>query len=171
MTATIRRLHPSEAPALAVFGEACFREAFARNFLPEGLDRLCPRVFERSVMEGLIEQGTWLAEDAEGWLGYLACGDTACPIPQLEPPTQELARLYVLQRGQGRGVADPLMTCFLEEAIRRGCRSLWLQAFEGSPRALAFYRRWGFQDFGPFTVECEGLVLPHRALGRNLSGM
>ena len=165
MDPTIRRLDAAEASALAAFGEACFREAFREHFAPEAMDALCVQVFALPVMEGLIRTGAWLAGD---WQGYVALGETPCPFGGLAPPTAEVARLYVLRRWQRTGTADRLMARAAEEARERKHRSLWLQAFGGNPRALAFYRRWGFRDYGPCGVACAGLLLPHRMMGRDL---
>lgn len=166
----IRPLLPIEAPVLATFAEDCFREAFGGAFPPGAMDRLCGCVFEVRIMERLIERGAWVALADGDWSGYVALGDTPCPIDGLPEPTAELARLYVRRDHHGDGTADRLMERFLEEARLRGCRSVWLQAYEGSPRALSFYRRWSFVDFGPYIVTCEGVALPHRALGRDLEG-
>lgn len=161
----VRRLDPGDVPALASFAEACFREAYGGHFAAADLERLCAAAFGFPVMERLVRDGTWVAGD---WQGYVALGQIPSPIAGLAEPTLELARLYVAQAWQGRGVADRLMARFLQEARERGARSIWLQAFAGSPRALAFYRRWGFEDHGPYVLAVEGLVLPHRMLGRNL---
>jgi GNAT superfamily N-acetyltransferase len=165
MATTIRRLVPAEAPALAAFGEACFREAFGTHFDAAAMHALCGAAFALPVLERLIGNGAWVAGD---WQGYLALGEVPCPIPGLESPTVELARLYVPGVWQGTGIADRLMERFLSEIADRRGRSLWLQAYAGNPRALAFYRRWRCLDYGPYPLLCEGLVLPHRLLGRNL---
>lgn len=165
MDAAIRQLATTDAPDLARFAEACFREAFVGHFRPASMDALCGAAFALPVMEGLIQNGTWVAGD---WQGYIALGAIPSPVPGLEQPTLELARLYVPCRWQGQGVADRLMGRFLGEVAERGGRSVWLQAYEGSPRALAFYRRWGFADHGPYHIVCEGIALPHRMMGRNL---
>jgi GNAT superfamily N-acetyltransferase len=156
-----------EGPELASFAEACFREAFRAHFEPKAMARLCARVFAPPILEGLLRSGVWLAEQDGEWQGYVALGALPCPLPELAIPALELARLYVTADWQGKGVADRLMGRFLAEAGDRGGRSVWLQAFEGNPRALAFYRRWGFIDFGPFELVCEGVLLPHRLLGRS----
>jgi GNAT superfamily N-acetyltransferase len=165
MDTTIRQLLASDVPALAAFAESCFREAFGEQLGPEALERICAVAFTQAVLERLVLDGVWLAGD---WQGYIALGAVPCPVPELAGPTLELARLYVPQGWQGQGIANRLLERFLIEARQRGARSLWLQAYEGSSRALAFYRRWGFTDFGPYPLVCEGIVLPHRALGRNL---
>lgn len=168
MSPVIRPVCLPEAPNLAAFAEGCFREAFGDALPAEALDRLCARVFEVSVMEGLVAQGVWLAEEGPVWAGYVALGNTPSPLRGLTEPCAELARLYVPRSHQGSGIADLLMDRFLEEVRRSGACSAWLQASADSPRALAFYRRRGFVDFGAYLVTCEGIALPHRALGRNL---
>lgn len=165
MDPPIRRLAAAEAPALAALGEACFREAYGEHFSPVDMDTLCAAVFAPPVMDRLLAAGVWVAGD---WQGYIALGETPCPIPGLASPTVELARLYVRRCWQGKGVADRLMERFLEEVTRLGSRGVWLQAFAGNPRALAFYRRWGFRDLGACAVVCEGIALPHRTMGRDL---
>jgi diamine N-acetyltransferase len=70
---------------------------------------------------------------------------------------------------QGKGVSGTLMTAFLDAARGRGARGIWLEAFEGNPRALGFYRRWGFRDLGGRQVQVQdGVHLPHRILGKDL---
>jgi len=36
----------------------------------------------------------------------------------------------------------------LDEAKSTGSRSIWLGVWEHNPRALAFYKRWGFEIVG-----------------------
>ena len=165
MDTTIRRLLVEETPILASFAESCFREAFGADFQPAAMDALCTAVFAYPVMAELILNGVWLAGD---WQGYIALGELPCPIPALAGPTVELARLYVPWLWQGKGIADQLMQQVMGEVADRHCQSIWLQAYEGNPRALAFYRRWGFTDFGPHHLVCQGIALPHRLMGRNL---
>ena len=162
---TVRRGDPAEAEALALFAEARLRETFGPLFPEEAMDILCSKAFARSVLEGLLAAGTWVAEGSEGTVGYLALAEAPCPLEGLAPPLLELSRLYVAPTWQGRGVADALMTAFLDEARARGAQGVWLEAHEGNPRALRFYQRWGFRDLGGKVRLVEGVRLPHRILG------
>jgi diamine N-acetyltransferase len=168
METTIRRLEFQEIPRLTRFAEGCFREAFGSHFEASAFDRLCATVFAQPVYEGLCRSGVWFASFQDEWQGYVALGEEPCPIPELPPPVIELARLYVPARWQGTGVADALMDRFLAESSKRNGRSIWLEAYDRNPRALAFYRRWGFQGYDLYELECEGLILPHRAMGRSI---
>jgi ribosomal protein S18 acetylase RimI-like enzyme len=45
-------------------------------------------------------------------------------------------------------VAHALMTAALAAAVERGAETIWLGVWERNPRAIAFYRKWGFEDVG-----------------------
>lgn len=172
MAITVRKVAPTETKALAMFAEACFRQSFGYLFPDEALDSLCARAFAPALLEALIAQGAWVAEAAEGsegWRGYAALSLDPCPVPGLAEPHLELSRLYVDATWQGQGISDALMEAFMAEARQRQARAVWLEAFEGNPRALHFYARWGFQDLGGRDSLREGLRLPHRILATQLS--
>ena len=165
MPITIRKVAATEAPALAQFAQTCFRETFGYLFPDEAMDTLCLKAFTPAVLAALIEQGAWVAQAKEGWRGYLALSLEPCPVSGLAEPHLELSRLYVTSPWHGTGVADALMKTFLAEARARGMQAVWLEAFQGNPRALGFYGRWGFTDLGGRDQVREGLRLPHRILG------
>ena len=168
MAITIRRLEAAEAATLAGFAESCFRESFGYLFPEEALENVCAKAFAPALIGTLIEQGAWVAESPSGWLGYVAMGLNPCPVRGLGEPHLELARLYVPAPWHGQGVANELMKVFLAEARERGFKAVWLEAFEGNPRALGFYARWGFRDLGGREQAREGVRLPHRILGTEL---
>ena len=166
MDIPIRKAVPGEAKDLAAFSEACFIESFGYLFPEQALDHLCRRAFAPEAAAALIDRGAWIAEGPAGWAGYAALAAEPCPVQGLPEPHLQLARLYVAGPWQGKGVSGALMTAFLDEARRRAAQGIWLEAFEGNPRALGFYRRWGFRDLGGRQVQVqEGVHLPHRILG------
>jgi len=54
--------------------------------------------------------------------------------------------LFVPEAFRGMGLATRLMTLAEEEAKRRGCHSAWIDTL--NPKALALYRRLGYEIFG-----------------------
>lgn len=60
----------------------------------------------------------------------------------------ETQRLYVADQWHGKGVAQGLMRACTEEETRRGSDAIWLGVWEHNPRAIAFYRKWGFVAVG-----------------------
>jgi ribosomal protein S18 acetylase RimI-like enzyme len=66
----------------------------------------------------------------------------------------ELARFYVDQAHHGRGIAQALMTAVYANARALGGTRLWLGVWERNFRAIAFYRKCGFEKCGehPFVL-------------------
>jgi ribosomal protein S18 acetylase RimI-like enzyme len=82
-------------------------------------------------------------------LGYAKLGPNK--LPHVAPgPVIELKQLYLLREAHGTGLGRALMDWVLAEARRRGAERLALSVWEENFRAQAFYRRFGFQDRGPY---------------------
>ncbi|EWT01322.1 GCN5 family acetyltransferase [Intrasporangium oryzae NRRL B-24470] len=83
---------------------------------------------------------TWVARDEDGvaigWIGVAAARDDDAPAPT------ELWSLYVAPEHQGRGAAQVLTDAMLPD----GPAYLWV--LEGNERAIAFYRKLGFETDG-----------------------
>ena len=45
------------------------------------------------------------------------------------------------------------MGVHLQETERAGCDVVWLDVWEHNPRAIAFYRKWGFEQVGTQTFQ------------------
>jgi len=91
----------------------------------------------------------WVAEAPDaGAVGYahLRLGPAPGGVAGGRPA--ELARLYVDQRWHGAGVARALMDRCVDAARAWGADVLWLGVWEHNPRAIAFYRKCGFEQVG-----------------------
>ena len=62
--------------------------------------------------------------------------------------TLEIRRLYASQEFIGKGIGKELMNASIQEAKQRGYDSLWLGVWEKNPRAIEFYKKWGFREVG-----------------------
>lgn len=82
-------------------------------------------------------------------LGYAKVGPNKLPHVSAQG-VAELKQLYLLRRAHGTGLARQLMEWVLNEARRRGAQRLALSVWENNHRAQAFYRRYGFEDRGPY---------------------
>jgi len=60
----------------------------------------------------------------------------------------ELERLYVDRSAIGQGMGSRLMQTAIDEAVLLGYDTLWLGVWEQNYRAIAFYKRWGFEQVG-----------------------
>jgi ribosomal protein S18 acetylase RimI-like enzyme len=149
--ATIRRAGPEDAEALAGLAEQTFRDAFSATNDPTDMALHCRRRFGTETQAREIAAPDWVTilADAEGDLVGFAQLRLDAPMAcvRAERPA-ELYRIYVSAEWHGRGIAQALMDEALAVAARSGSDRIWLGVWEQNPRALAFYRKYGFDVVG-----------------------
>jgi ribosomal protein S18 acetylase RimI-like enzyme len=147
----LRLALPGDAPSLAMLAERTFRDAFGARNSPENMDLHCAKAFGPDIqLREIGERGlvTTLADEAGRLVGFSQLR-LARPSPAVKAgKPAELHRLYVTAEWQGRGVAKALMDRALADAARAGCDALWLGVWEHNPKAMAFYRKFGFEFVG-----------------------
>lgn len=141
---------------LAALGARTFYDAFAADNKPENIAAYIQEAFhpEKQAEELRDPLSVFLiAEIDETPAGYarLLASD---PPPGLsgERPV-ELVRIYAEARWIGHGIGPALMRACIEEARRGGHDTIWLGVWERNPRAIAFYRKWGFEAAGTQTFQ------------------
>jgi GNAT superfamily N-acetyltransferase len=60
----------------------------------------------------------------------------------------EIVRFYADAPWIGAGVGAALMAACLDRAPAAQCDVVWLDVWERNPRAVAFYKKWGFAVVG-----------------------
>lgn len=153
-------LRPAELPdaaPLAALAERAFRDAFAAANTAEDMDLHCRTSYGESIQaRELLDPGlTTLVWEHEGGLGaflQLRRGPAPACVPGSSP--WEISRLYADREWHGKGVAQSLMGTAIALAEAGGADQVWLGVWEHNPRAIAFYRKWGFEAVGDhlFTV-------------------
>ncbi|QBR94244.1 GNAT family N-acetyltransferase [Nocardioides euryhalodurans] len=83
------------------------------------------------------ERSTYVAESADGVVGFVTTTRVSDPVPTLE-----LTSLYVHPDRVGRGIGSRLYDAFADDR-RPGERGV-LEVWAGNPRAIAFYERRGW---------------------------
>jgi GNAT superfamily N-acetyltransferase len=150
-TPTFRIATAADAPALAAFGRRTFFQAYAMVMEPELMQRVLAGQFGEARQRAEIEESsaTWIVAEIDGVLaGYAYLRDARSPEIGAPPAPVELARFYLDRPWHGRGIARQLMDAAVEHARRLGGRTLWLAVWQRNPRAVAFYRKYGFTQAG-----------------------
>jgi ribosomal protein S18 acetylase RimI-like enzyme len=147
----LRLALPGDAPSLAILAERSFRDAFGARNSPENMDLHCAKCFGPDIqLREIGERGllTTLADEAGSLAGFTQLR-LARPSPAVtaQKPA-ELSRIYVAAEWHGRGIAQSLMDRAVADAARAGCDVLWLGVWEHNPKAMAFYRKFGFEIVG-----------------------
>ena len=148
---SIRRATLTDAAALAALAERTFRETFARDNSPQNMDGHCLKSFgaEIQLAELADPLGVSLLAEADGDLAGFAQLKLRSATPCVTAKSAcELKRLYVVRPWHARGVAQELMRAVLAAAAAAKSDRIWLGVWERNPRAMAFYRKFGFGVVG-----------------------
>jgi len=147
----IRFAVADDAKMLAEMGAKTFYDAFAKDNTPENIALYLEKSFSPEIQRAQLSDPeiVFLIAELEGKsIGFAKLNLNRDHNSQKNPKTLELERIYAIQEFIGKGVGRELMQACIDEARKRGCNSLWLGVWEKNPRAIEFYRKWGFKEVG-----------------------
>ena len=153
---TIRTATIADAVELSRFAERVFVESFGADNDPDDMRQYMSGAFSVALQSAEIAdpRGVILLLEVDAGTGGRALAGYAhlqeVPAPPVVrgPAPLELKRFYIDASHHGRGLAGALMAEVLRTAAARGARTLWLGVWEHNARAIAFYRKHGFQRVG-----------------------
>jgi ribosomal protein S18 acetylase RimI-like enzyme len=174
----IRIARTEEAPLLAQLGAQTFSETFGKDNTPQDLAEYLRRNFLPELQSTELAQpgSVFLILEMDGApAGYARLRDLATDpclaesknFNRLHP--MELVRIYLLQAWTGHRLGDVLMQACLEHARAQGVEVLWLGVWERNERAIAFYKRWGFEKVGTHNFQLGQDLQTDYVLARRLS--
>ncbi len=149
--AVIRRAKASDASALANLAERTFRDTFSAQNMVTDIDFHCASNFGTEIQgREILDPNcvTLLAEVDEALSAYAQVRLRSHQQCVLAERPCELLRLYVSGEFLGRGLAHELMPEILATAASSDADVIWLGVWEENPRAIAFYRKYGFEIVG-----------------------
>jgi diamine N-acetyltransferase len=170
---TIRLAIPGDEAALALVGAATFLETYAHMIPGHDLVEHC------AIQHAAAKYAAWLADPSVTvWLaeteirapvGYLVLTQATLPVGAPQPHDLEVQRIYVLSRFQRTGMGYALMNLAVSKAIAKGASRLVLGVHNENTRALAFYKRQGFEIIDERKFPVGSSVFCDSVLARRLS--
>nr|WP_246587030.1 GNAT family N-acetyltransferase [Stakelama flava] len=142
---------------MALVGAATFLDGFATVIEGDAMIAHCRNAHGADSYRALLERSdseAWLAEVMPGGAPVGYCVLTAPDLPDAGTGDVEVKRIYSLSRFHGSGIGMALMDRAIRAARDRGATRLMLGVYVGNARAIAFYRKHGFEPVGTrrFTV-------------------
>lgn len=138
----------ADAQALSVLSAAVFPLGCPADTPPEDLADYIRREHTPERYRDMLQDNRFtilIAKVADNLAGLALLAKASAPPQMRSSAKLELRRFYIDSNHHGRGVANILMQHVLAFVTEAGEPSLWLSAFSGNGRALAFYKRWGFR--------------------------
>jgi ribosomal protein S18 acetylase RimI-like enzyme len=152
MEIEIRSARSGDAAALAAVGQATFLETYAgivdgADILAHGEGPHSAATYRKFLADPDYQLFLATCAPGEAPVGYTVLCPPDLPVPTGEGDI-ELKRIYVLHRFHGEKVGPRLLEAGLDWARAAGFRRVLLGAYGENHRAIAFYRRNGFEQVG-----------------------
>ena len=164
----LREAGPEDCAALSLIGAATFLDAFAGVLEGAGLVEHCHNQHSASAYRKIFAQGgrAWLAEAARGGapIGYAVTVSPA--LAQARDGDVELKRIYVLSRYHGTGLASRMLDAVF--GAHHTAQRLMLGVKDDNERAIAFYRKHGFESVGTRQFDVGGVRYDDLVMARPL---
>ena len=161
----------ADAATLTEFGRRTFHDTFAADNDPDDMAAYLAEAFtpEQQAAELAQAECTCLLAEVDGVLAGMAYVIDRSPNEVVHGShLVELQRFYVDTPWHGRGVARVLMTAVVETAQALDGDVLWLGVWERNARAIAFYRKQGFERVGAKTFRLGADVQTDDVMARAL---
>jgi diamine N-acetyltransferase len=165
----IRSATANDVYALSLVGSATFLDSFAGILYGDAIIRHCASQNSTERYHGYFAAGAkaWLGEAQTGRAPVAFALLTVPDLPCARDGDIELKRIYALSRYHGSGLGTALMEAAIEEA--KGFDRLLLGVYRENPRAIAFYRKHGFELAGERRFEVGGTYYDDIVLARQLA--
>ena len=147
----IREATNGDAGLIADMSRKTFYDTFAAVNTKEDIDKFMNEQFSKeSLMKEVIDKDGifFLAYEGEEALGYVCMREGEKRMEFDDKPSIEIARIYALQSAIGKGVGKVMMQYCIDTAVKLNKAIIWLGVWERNERAIAFYKKWGFEKFG-----------------------
>ena len=152
----LRYAGPEDNALLAELGRETFADTFAADNTPENMAAYLAQSFSpaRQAQE-LADPNCrfMIAQLGDDIVGFTKIQFGPAPAAVGGRRPMEISRIYARKPWIGKGIGSRLMQACLDEAAHGGCDVVWLGVWQRNPRAIAFYRQWGFEVAGTATFQ------------------
>ncbi|MGV8917225.1 MAG: GNAT family N-acetyltransferase [Pseudomonas sp.] len=169
---TFRLATPADALCIGALGTQVWLDTYATDGIRPALAKTVTQLFSEPAIAVTLQDDNRvivLAEKAGHLIGFAQFKYSTGHTLISAPSTVELERLYVQERFTGTGVGKALLRQTEELVCKDGKSALWLTAWVGNPRALAFYTRQGYEDIGTTGYCFEGEEHENRVFMKRIS--
>jgi ribosomal protein S18 acetylase RimI-like enzyme len=147
----IRLAKLEDLAALQTIGRKTFAETFEAGNSEENLASYLAEGFSAEKLSAELANTYshfYFAETNGQVLGYLKVNTGEAQTENQDPSALEIERIYVLQEFHGKEVGQKLYLKALSIAHEQNAPYIWLGVWEKNPRAIRFYEKQGFVEFG-----------------------
>ena len=168
-----------DAAQLSTLATSVFAETYGAMIPPETLQEYLKEQFSVEALSldlshpsshYFVAHHACVAHHNERVIGFSKLAPTEPPSTLRSTRAIEMVKLYVAKDYHGFGVGARLMKQAISTARELGYESIWLCVWEKNERAIAFYRKWGFEQVGMMQIFVGDVVFDDLVLERGVVG-
>ena len=142
---------PEDAAIVRDLSITTFVQTFADSNDPGDMEKYLAKEMSLGKIECELQDPDsifFLAWDGNTLAGFAKVNSDVKADAPKEGCAIEIERLYTLQAYHGKKVGAQLMQHCLDHAKQNGFTVIWLGVWEHNHKAIAFYKRWGYEPYG-----------------------
>lgn len=147
----IKKVSLSDIRKLQKLGRETFFETFAESNSADNMKMYLEEAFSDRKLRSELENPNskfYFAESEGEPIGYLKVNFGDSQTEQKKASSFEIERIYVLKDYHGKTVGQLLFEKAIQLAHEKQVDFVWLGVWEKNPRAISFYKKNGFAEFG-----------------------
>jgi len=148
---TLQKLTLKNAEELQLLSRQTFQETFADSNSPGDMQKYLEESLSTSRLRAeLSEENTafYFALENQKILGYIKLNFGNAQTELQHENSLEIERIYVLRDFLGKKIGQILLDHAIAIAKQKNCDFVWLGVWEKNLRAINFYLKNGFTEFG-----------------------
>jgi ribosomal protein S18 acetylase RimI-like enzyme len=150
-TIEIRLTKTNEINELQIISKKTFVEAFSNQNTEKNMRRYLEENLSINQLTTELlnsESSFYFARMDEKIIGYLKINFGFAQTDFIEDDFIEIERVYVLEEFHGKEVGKKLLDKAIEISRENNAKSIWLGVWEKNYKAIRFYLKNGFVEFG-----------------------
>lgn len=147
----ISKVPAEEVEALQKIGKKTFLDTFAQHNSENNMKNYLEESFATAKLTAELsdpDSSFYFAKHHGEVVGYMKINVAAAQTEIRDARSLEIERIYVSKDFQGRKVGQLLYERAIEIAKEKDLDYVWLGVWENNARALRFYEKNGFKQFG-----------------------
>jgi ribosomal protein S18 acetylase RimI-like enzyme len=147
----VKRASTSDIGELQAIGRQTFFETFSAENTEEDMQKYLAEGFSEEKLAAELNDLNsefYFALLDDNVIGYLKLNYGQSQTEIKDNDALEIERIYVLKEFHGKKVGQLLYERAMQVAQQMNASYVWLGVWEKNPRAISFYRKNGFMEFG-----------------------
>jgi ribosomal protein S18 acetylase RimI-like enzyme len=147
----VKRASTSDIGELQAIGRQTFFETFSAENTEEDMQKYLAEGFSEEKLAAELNDLNsefYFALLDDNVIGYLKLNYGQSQTEIKDNDALEIERIYVLKEFHGKKVGQLLYERAMQVGQQMNASYVWLGVWEKNPRAISFYRKNGFMEFG-----------------------